>query len=255
MTEKILSFYESLADCYHLIFEDWGASIERQARILEPLLASRISGQPMKILDCACGIGTQALGLAALGHPVTASDVSHSAVNRAQKEAQLRSLQLSFFVSDMTSLDEVPGSDFDVVIVMDNALPHLNADQLRLAAAAMASKLKPGGILMASIRDYDQLVLDRPSVQPPAFYGAGSARRIVHQVWDWVAESEYELHLFITVHSAKGWEAHHFVSGYRCLLRDELTRVLRDAGFQQVEWLMPSESGFYQPIVVAKLSA
>jgi hypothetical protein len=60
MAERILSFYEPLADHYHLIFDDWNSAIERQAKILNGLLAAQIRGHPLKILDCACGIGTQA---------------------------------------------------------------------------------------------------------------------------------------------------------------------------------------------------
>ncbi len=41
MPERILSFYEPLADHYHLIFDDWDQAIERQARILNPLLAAQ----------------------------------------------------------------------------------------------------------------------------------------------------------------------------------------------------------------------
>lgn len=68
MTEKVLSFYEELADHYHLIFENWDSSMEQQAKILGPLLASQTSVHPLKILDCACGIGTQAIGFATMGH-------------------------------------------------------------------------------------------------------------------------------------------------------------------------------------------
>jgi hypothetical protein len=71
MTERILNFYEPLADHYHLIFDDWNKAIERQAKILDPLLAAQMHGRPLKILDCACGIGTQALGLAGFGHQVS----------------------------------------------------------------------------------------------------------------------------------------------------------------------------------------
>jgi 2-polyprenyl-3-methyl-5-hydroxy-6-metoxy-1,4-benzoquinol methylase len=88
MTERILSFYEPLADHYHLIFDDWNKTIERQAKILNPLLAAQMHGHPLKILDCACGIGTQALGLASFGHQVTASDLSRAQVNRAKHEAR-----------------------------------------------------------------------------------------------------------------------------------------------------------------------
>jgi len=85
MTHEILDFYESLADYYHLIFEDWDRSIHQQAKVLDLLISRELSGRPLKILDCACGIGTQALGFASLGHQVVASDLSATEVRRAEK--------------------------------------------------------------------------------------------------------------------------------------------------------------------------
>jgi 2-polyprenyl-3-methyl-5-hydroxy-6-metoxy-1,4-benzoquinol methylase len=250
MTERTLSFYQPLADHYHLIFDDWDQAIERQARILNPLLAAQ--GCPLKILDCACGIGTQALGLARYGHRVVASDLSQAAVSRATREAERHGLAISFHVSDMTSMTEIADRDFDVVVAMDNALPHLSAEQLVRAIKAVSSKLKPNGLFTASIRDYDALILQRPAMQQPAFYGSEGRRRIVHQVWDWIDEARYTLHLFITTQSDEAWTTHHFVSEYRALQRSELSKVLQSAGFQDVRWLMPAESGFYQPLVLAR---
>ena len=66
--------YDELAACYHLIFENWDASIARQAAILGPLIESACAKKPLRILDAACGIGTQAIGLAMRGHAVTGSE-------------------------------------------------------------------------------------------------------------------------------------------------------------------------------------
>jgi SAM-dependent methyltransferase len=259
MPESVLGFYEELADYYHLIFDDWESAIERQARILGNLLASQGVRGPLKILDCTCGIGTQAIGLARMGHRVFASDLSGAAVRRAEREALQRGLTIQFCVSDMTSLKEVAESGFDLAIAMDNSLPHLSSVQLRQAATAIRRKLKPNGLFMASIRDYDALIVERPTIQKPVFYGAPGSRRIVHQVWDWAAstaeDAGHGLHVYITVESEQGWEAHHFVSEYRCLLRGELSAALSDAGFLDVHWIMPQESGSYQPIVLARSPA
>jgi 2-polyprenyl-3-methyl-5-hydroxy-6-metoxy-1,4-benzoquinol methylase len=245
-------FYDALAEHYHLIFDDWDQSIERQADVLNALLAAQLRAGPLKILDCACGIGTQALGFASRGHRVVASDLSSPAVARAMREAKKRELNIEFCVSNMTSLAEIEGCDFDVVAALDNALPHLSAEHVAAAARAMASKLKPDGMLLASIRDYDALINERPTMQEPAFYGLEGARRIVHQVWDWIGQDRYTVHLYITRQTNEGWQAHHFVSEYRCPLRDELSRALENAGLCEVQWLMPNESGFYQPIVLAR---
>jgi methylase of polypeptide subunit release factors len=48
-----------------------------------------------------------------------ASDSSRAAVDRAEREARQRDLDISFFVSDMTSLDEIARSDFNVVVALD----------------------------------------------------------------------------------------------------------------------------------------
>lgn len=89
MAEGIKSFYNQLASNYHLIFEDWEASIRRQAAALGAILEKECGpAATVKVLDCACGIGTQALGLAELGFQVTACDLSPLAVERICKEAE-----------------------------------------------------------------------------------------------------------------------------------------------------------------------
>lgn len=252
MGNFVQGFYDQFADYYHLIFEDWDRSIERQATALNRLLANRISPGRLKILDCACGIGTQTLGFARAGHHVVASDLSSAAVNRARRESEARSLQVEFHIADMTNLSAIRDSGFDVVTALDNAIPHLSPAGVQEAVRAMASKLRPGGLFLASTRDYDELIVQRPSVQGPVFYGSEGNRRIVFQVWDWIEPAKYSLHQYITIEGTDGWITHHFVSEYRCLLRAEFTRVLEIAGFEKVERLLPRESGFFQPIVLAK---
>src|SRR5258708_6093667 len=126
MNESILGLYDPLSDYYHLMFEDWDKSIERQAGSLNSLLEAQLGNGPFRILDCACGIGTQAIGLARYGHRVVASDLSSAAVARARREAESRGLDILFHVSDMTTLAEIPDTGFDVVAALDNALPHLS---------------------------------------------------------------------------------------------------------------------------------
>jgi glycine/sarcosine N-methyltransferase len=250
--ESTRGFYDPLAEHYHLIFEDWDKSIERQAGVFDALLASGLGTGPLRILDCACGIGTQALGFASRGHQVVASDLSSAAVARARREAERRGHAISFHISDMTSLAEIPDRDFDVVAALDNALPHLSAAQVVAAVRAMSTKLRAGGLLIASIRDYDALIVQRPTIQEPAFYGGDGDRRIMHQVWDWIDHERYAVHLYISQQTKDGWKAHNFVSEYRCLLRSELATALESAGLSEVCWRMPTESGFHQPIVVAQ---
>jgi len=248
--------YDALARHYHLIFENWEASMGRQAVVLNSVLREKCS-LPItaRILDCACGIGTQALGLAAMGFRVYGCDISSRAVERARLEASQRSLDIQFSVADMLDLSYFGDSHFDAAICMDNSLPHLENGELLLQAATQIRKrLRPGGFFMASIRDYDRLTRERPVVQGPAFYSDGGYRRIVFQVWDWLDDRRYVFHLYITREIGNGWQTFHTSALYRALLRDELSAALDHAGFKKSRWLFEAESGFYQPIILAEAS-
>jgi glycine/sarcosine N-methyltransferase len=245
--------YDDLADHYHLIFENWELSVERQAAALGSIL-HRSCGltTAATILDCACGIGTQSLGLAKLGFRVTGCDVSTRAVERARLEASRRNLNIPFSVANMLDLTHLANSQFDAVICMDNSLPHLErVEHILQAVEQMRARLRPGGILMASIRDYDHLADERPIVQGPSFYSDQGRRRIVFQVWEWVDAERYIFHLYITRELAKGWQTFHTAGLYRAIRRDELVAILSQGGFKNPRWLATVESGFYQPIVLA----
>ncbi|MFN8664864.1 MAG: class I SAM-dependent methyltransferase [Thermomicrobiales bacterium] len=254
MDDTVRAFYDQFAASYHLIFADWHASIERQAAVLDHLVRDALGSGPQHMLDCACGIGTQAVGLARLGHRVHATDLSPAAVARAEQEACLAGVSLSVAVADMRELEQqVPGT-FDVVLACDNALPHLlTDDDLHRAAANIASKLRPGGLLLASIRDYDRLVQSRPRTEMPRVFDSPDGLRVAFQVWDWAPDGcEYQVHQFLLRNHDDQWRTEHVETRYRALLRADLDAALRLAGLGQISWLEPEESGYYQPVVTAR---
>jgi glycine/sarcosine N-methyltransferase len=207
----------------------------------------------LRILDCACGIRTQTLGLASLGFRITGCDLSPASVERTRVEAAKRRLNVQIFVADMLDLTEIPDRDFDAVMCMDNALPHFESDeQLFQAATQIRRKLRAGGTFMGSIRDYNSLVQERPVVPEPAFFSDQGNRRIVHQVWNWSDERRYAFHFYITREVQGCWEAQRYVSNYRAILREEFNRILQAAGFVGCRWISTDGGGFYQPIVLAK---
>ena len=73
-------FYDGLADNYHPLYPDWVGQGRAQAEALHRLRSPRCRS------DVACGIGTQLIGLAGLGHRMLGSDISLRAVQRARRE-------------------------------------------------------------------------------------------------------------------------------------------------------------------------
>lgn len=98
ITHSTQDFYDHLASEYHPIFGNWGQAVRRQGKVLEGLLRSKMSVRRLSILDCSCGIGTQAIDLALCRHKLT-THISPESVNRAKREAQRLEVHLTFSVA------------------------------------------------------------------------------------------------------------------------------------------------------------
>jgi glycine/sarcosine N-methyltransferase len=251
MTQAADTFYDDLAAAYHLIFDDWNVAIERQRAVLSKLLPP--PGSAGTVLDCACGIGTQALGLARAGYTVEGTDLSRAEIARAKAEAAARQLDIAFRVDDMRQLWTSPRGGFGVVLAFDNALPHLDSDEdVQRALSAMRDRLRPNGRLLISLRDYGPLIEQRPVTTPPGMFRDNGRRRIVHQVWDWQDERRYAVHLYITQELPNDmWTTSHFLGHYRAITPKEVASQAEQVGFRQVQILPPTETGYYQPVVTA----
>jgi SAM-dependent methyltransferase len=255
MSADAAGFYDDLADDYHLIFVDWDRTIAYQAGVLVPLLRRLGVPEGGRVLDASCGIGTQALGLAAAGYRVTGTDISPGAIERARAEADARGLDATFAVADLRRLaDDVDGV-FDCVLSCDNSLAHMLEDaELAAAATGLAACTAPGGVAFASVRPYDELAAERPATTLPRVGGTDDARTASFQIWDWDADARtYGMEQLVLREGPRGtWTARTHVTRLRALRRAELLAAFGAAGLADVRWLTAEESGYYQPIVAGR---
>ncbi len=254
MSASVSTFYDQLASDYHLLFSDWKEAVLWQAQVLDKLIRAETGKESASILDCSCGIGTQAIGLATRGHRLYATDLSAEAIRRARREARAFGANLTFGIADFCNLRvRVPGV-FDAVISCDNALPHLLTDEdLEIAAQNMAAKLDSDGLLLASIRDYDEIIKHKPGSTEPRVVDSPEGRRIAFQIWDWSQDSKwYRVHQFILTQAGDDWKTLHYETVYRALLRADLEDAFKKAGLTDIRWRTPEESGYFQPIVMAR---
>ncbi|MFJ9946726.1 class I SAM-dependent methyltransferase [Kitasatospora sp. NPDC091207] len=248
---SVAHFYDDLADDYHLIYSDWDAGIRRQGDALDALIGQERAA----VLDCSCGIGTQAIGLALHGHRVTGTDISPRAAARAAREAARRSLSLRTAAADMRRLPFADGQ-FDTVVCADNSLPHLlTAQDVNAALAEMRRVLRPGGRLLISTRPYDDLLRDRPASTPPQVSRAadGGERTVSFQLWHWHDDGEhYDLEHFQLLPAGGEWRVQVRRTTYWALGHDRLAGLAAEAGFVDPQWRMPQETSFFQPLLVAR---
>jgi SAM-dependent methyltransferase len=132
--------YSSLADLYEFLTPEALLTPEGNVAAFAPWLPD----PPARVLDCACGIGLLAAGLARAGYDAHASDLSPAMV------ARTRALGVA---AEVRAWEELPPSgDFDAVLCVGNSLAH--ASDRRGALRAMAGALKPGGTLLVTSRHW-----------------------------------------------------------------------------------------------------
>jgi SAM-dependent methyltransferase len=192
------AFYDQLAPYCHLLYPTWEPRIARQSRGLAAVLQEFGVAPGAPVLDAACGIGTQTIGLAQLGYVMTASDFAAKAVARARSEVVRRDLQVDFAVADLRQLSNIFPQSFAAVLACDNAVPHLLSDhEIHQAFVEVRRVLRPHGLFILSVRDYANIERITPDVRPYGTRVEGDCHYSADQVWRWDGD-QYDLTLRLT---------------------------------------------------------
>jgi SAM-dependent methyltransferase len=148
--------YESLADVYEWLIPEPLLEPEWSAAAFSAVIDELPAGA--RVLDCACGTGELAVGLALRGVDVTATDASAAMVRRTGKLAAERGVEVQ---TRVCAWEELPAQGwdgaFDAVFCVGNSLAHApGAERRRAALGAMAGTLRAGGLLALTSRNWER---------------------------------------------------------------------------------------------------
>lgn len=245
----IESFYDQLSPFYKYIFQDWIASVERHATILDGVIREYFGTNVNTILDAACGIGTQAIGLAEKGYQITASDISEGAINRARQEATERHLNIAFCAADMRSLRQTFPKKFDVVIACDNAMPHLLTDaEICEAFREFYQITSESGGCIISVRDYDALERGGRKLFPRQVHDTPQGKIVIFDCWDFDGDF-YDITMYVVEDTGRNVAKTNVIRGgrYYCVSISKLEKLMKEAGFNQVVTL---KERYFQPLLI-----
>ena len=166
--------YGSLASVYEWLVPDAKASPAGSAQAFEMVTAG--PGPGAQILDCACGIGLLAVGLAQAGFRVTACDASPAMAGRTRALARAHRAGVP---ARVCRWDQLPGQGwqdrFGAVLCAGNSLAHAAGRSGRRAAIdGMAFVLATGGVLALTSRNWEQI---RSAGQPAGRLGPARGTR------------------------------------------------------------------------------
>ena len=150
-----LAGYGVLPDVYEWLIPDAKLTPAGAVAAFSDLVKSLRSNA--RVLDCACGTGQLAVGLAGLGLDVVAADASAGMVRRTQELAADVGVSLQTLHASWDELpDHLDASTFDLVFCVGNSLGHAEGAAGRSAAlAAMSRLLRPGGRLVLTSRTWE----------------------------------------------------------------------------------------------------
>lgn len=245
------AYYDYFADKYHIMIPDWNQKIEKQGKILGNIITQYAKIDNVStILDCTCGIGIQALSLAKEGYEVTGSDISENELDFARSEAQKRNIKISFIYADCRNLKQYIKNQYDAIISIDSALPHLLTRENFIATfKSVYSCLNIGGVFLSSYRNYDKLLQEKPNLAYPVrFNTENDFDYTILRRWIWdeniitskqyvIAEGPSTCKLYTNTY--KQW----------AITKDELYNISKEVGFKDIHWLELEESVLKQSLL------
>jgi len=164
-------FYTDLAHDYEWLFPDeaigrggtFGATSPGSKDLLEGILETLPPGA--RVLDCACGIGADAIALVRRGYNVTASDGSTNMVAEARRRSRQFGVEIDIRQSSWQDLPErVPGA-FELILCLGNSIVHNGTRSNMIASLEGIKKvLSPGGVLVIDSRNWEYLYQSRPRI-------------------------------------------------------------------------------------------
>ncbi len=150
--KEYMKFYESIAQYYDFIFDP-----EDSAECIDGLY---LKSAPSKILDIGCATGSLACGLAELGHYVTGIDLDEKMIGIAAGKRDEKGLNAEFMSANMLDIAGIfEKNKFGAAVCVGNTIVHLdNAQNIRDFFVSVYEILKPGGIFIAQILNYDRIM-------------------------------------------------------------------------------------------------
>ena len=219
---------------------------------MDGVIKEFVGGTAKTVLDVACGIGTQSIGLANIGYQVTSSDLSSAEIEQARKEATRYGVQIDFQVVDMRQVWDTYQKQFDVVVACDNSVPHLlSNDEILSAFRQFYQCTKPGGCCIISVREHASPERKGRQKQlfPRLVHPIEGGQIVLFDVWDFNGDF-YEITTYIVEDVGKPTTQTQVIRGgkYYCVEIVTLERLFKEAGFREVKTL---RDRFFQPLLIA----
>ncbi len=247
-------YYNYFAEKYKYILLDYEELIAQEGKIFKNIFEKYAKRDIHSILDCTCGIGIQTISLAKLGYDIYGSDLSEREIRVADFETKKANLNVTYNVCDCRKLNKVYGNKkFDAIISMDSAMPHLlTEDAFKEALESISHQLRKDGIFLASFRDYDLMLKEKPQwAYPQRITKLSDKDIVVIRSLDWDNDICTSHQYYIEKPKNKKPILYYNTYKQWAITREKMLGIARTCSFKKCFWAFPEDTGFYQPVFCA----
>ena len=176
------------------------------------------------VLDMACGAGRHALIFAKFGYKVTAVDLSQRLISEAKKNAEQKSIEIEFVLSDI--LDFKVSKKFDLAVNLFTSIGYFEKDNENFAVIKKANDLlNHGGYFVLDYFNKDFLL---KNLIPTTIFSENGLKITQNRSIEGARVVKK-----ITIDNSGSSEE--FYESVRVYSYDEISKYVEDAGFNIVK--------------------
>ena len=183
-----------------------------------------------KVLDCACGTGTDLLMFHAMNLETYGSDLSESMLAESRKKTA--NTDITVEKADFCNLADNYNGKFDAVVCLNNSINEVLEDSETVRALhSMKSVLRTGGLFI-----FDQGQTDASLSNPPRFAPIVNNRDITRLFTMDYTPDILTVNIFDFIHTDEKTDFKHHSVRIRIRLMDSWSELLHEVGFSGVDF-------------------
>jgi 2-polyprenyl-3-methyl-5-hydroxy-6-metoxy-1,4-benzoquinol methylase len=225
-------FYDEYAWAYDLLVTP---PLSQQCDFIAAKLSEQGVSPGSRLLDAGCGTGRYALELARRGYQVTALDASPALIREATQRAPSEEVDISFSVGNIFDLPREHG--YHAILCRGVLNDLLGAPQRQQAFISFAGALRPSGIIILDVREWEMSVARKSSER--VFEKAVETTRGLLTFRSETRLDRQTRQLVMSEQHTLSNEESTSVSSYefrmQCWTLAELKQVMTNAGFESYE--------------------
>lgn len=218
---------------FSLVYDELmqGVDYDAWATYLDDLLRARGVGEGGLVLECACGTGAVTTRLSQRGYRMVGSDQSGSMLERAQENARRQGLRIPFVQQDMRTIQAHRLADA-VICACDGVNYLTRVADVRAFLHNAHAALKEGGALLFDVSSAHKLA----HTLGCNTFGEASDRCVYLWRNQFDENSRLlEMQLTFFIREGEGYARFDETHIQRAHTQEELTRLLHETGFTDVE--------------------